>query len=207
MSDLEQRSPDWFVKRLGFCGCSRLGDVLATGKGGAPSATRKNYMHELLCERLTGVHNETFTSKEMQWGIDHEPDAKALYEAQKGIMLIDHGGMEHPTIKWWWGSPDALTGGDGGVEFKCPNTATHLASMMNGTINTGYIYQITGYVEIFGREWWDFASYDPRLPENLQLYVKRFYRDELPIDEVRDGVIKFLAELNELEAKVRAIGG
>lgn len=203
--DIEQRSPEWIQKRLGFCGCSRIGDVLAQGRSGAPSATRKNYLHELLCERLTGVHNETYTSKEMLWGVEKEPIARSLYEASRGIMVQETGGMEHPTIKWWWGSPDGLCGEDGGLEIKCPLTSTHLETVMYGKIKTDYIYQMSGYVEIFNRQWWDFCSFDPRLPENLQLYVKRFYRDDLPIDEVREGVIKFLDELNELEAKVRAL--
>lgn len=205
MSDIEQRSEAWFTKRLGFCGCSRLGDVLATGRNGAPSSTRKNYMHELLCERLTGIHNDTYTSKEMQWGVDHEPIARSLYEATRGVMVQEIGGMEHPDIKWWWGSPDGLCGEDGGLEIKCPLTATHLESVMYDKVKTDYLYQMAGYVEIFKRQWWDFCSFDPRLPENISLYVKRFTRDQLPTDEVRDGVIKFLDELNELEARVKAI--
>ena len=204
--DIEQRSPEWIVRRLGFCGCSRLGDVLATGRSGAPSATRKNYMHELLCERLTGIHNESYTSKEMLWGVDNEPIARSCYEATRGVMVQEKGGMEHPDIPWWWGSPDGLIAEDGGIEIKCPNTSTHLETVMYGKIKTDYIYQMAGYVEIFKRDWWDFVSFDPRLPENVSLYVKRFTRDELPIDEVKDGVTKFLDELNALEAKVKALG-
>lgn len=202
--DIEQRSDAWIQKRLGFCGCSRIGDVMATGRGGQPSATRRNYMHELLCERLTGVHNETYCSKEMQWGVEQEPIARSLYEAKTGQMVIETGGMEHPKIKWWYGSPDGLIGNDGGIEIKCKTTANHLETMMSGKIDTAHLYQITGYVEIFNLSWYDYVGFDPRLPENLQLYVKRFYRDDLPIDEVRDAVTKFIDELNELERKVRA---
>ena len=202
--DIEQRSGAWIQKRLGFCGCSRIGDVMATGRSGQPSATRRNYMHELLCERLTGVHNETYCSKEMQWGVEQEPIARSLYEAKTGQMVIETGGMEHPKIKWWYGSPDGLIGNDGGIEIKCKTTANHLETMMSGKIDTAHLYQITGYVEIFNLSWYDYVGFDPRLPENLQLYVKRFYRDDLPIDEVRDAVIKFIDELNELERKVRA---
>ena len=177
---------------------------MATGRNGQPSATRRNYMHELLCERLTGVHNETYCSKEMQWGVEQEPIARSLYEAKTGQMVIETGGMEHPKIKWWYGSPDGLIGNDGGIEIKCKTTANHLETMMSGKIDTAHLYQITGYVEIFNLSWYDYVGFDPRLPENLQLYVKRFYRDDLPIDEVRDAVTKFIDELNELERKVRS---
>ena len=186
-------------------GCSRIGDVMAQGKGGAPSATRRNYMGELLCERLTGKKADGFTTKEMEWGVTNEPIARSLYEAKMGVMVQETGGMEHPGIQWWWGSPDGIIEDDGGIEIKCLNTMNHLDVMMSGKIATHYLYQIAGYVEIFNRKWYDYVGFDPRLPENLQLYVKRFYRDELPIKEIKDGVIKFIADLDELETKVRSI--
>ena len=96
-------------------------------------------------------------------------------------------------------------GDDGGVEIKCKTTMNHLDTMMSGKIDTAHLYQITGYVEIFGAEWWDYVGYDPRLPENLCFFRKRFYRDELPTKEVKEAVVKFIDELNELERKVRAI--
>lgn len=205
MSDFDQRTDEWVSHRLGLCGCSRLGDVLATGRGGAPSSTRKNYMAELLCERLTGKHNPGFTSKEMEWGVSQEPVARSEYEARNGVMVQEIGGMMHPEINGWWGSPDGLCGDDGGIEIKCLNTMNHLDVMMSGNIDRRYFLQITGYVTIFNRQWWDYVGFDPRLPKNLQLYVKRFYRDDLPIDEVTDGVVKFLEELDALETKVRGL--
>lgn len=202
---MEQRSDEWLKAKCGCVGCSRIGDILASGRGGSPSATRKNYMAELLCERLTGKTQEHFTSPSMLWGIEKEPMARASYEAMYGVITEETGGQMHPDIYGWWGSPDGLVGDDGGIEIKCPNTATHLDTLLNGKINQDYIYQMAGYTEIFGREWWDFVSFDPRLPEHLATYVRRFRRDELPIAEVKEGVIKFLSELEELQKRLEGL--
>jgi hypothetical protein len=202
---MEQRTDEWKKARCGLVGCSRLSDVLASGRSGSPSATRKNYMAELLCEQLTGISAEHFTSSAMQWGIDTEPMARAAYEATRGEFIEEVGGKKHGEISGWWGSPDGLIGRDGGIEIKCPNTATHLDSLLYGKINSDYIYQMAGYVEIYERNWWDFVSYDPRLPEKYSMFVKRFTKKELPIHEVKDGVIKFIAELSEMKKKLEAL--
>jgi hypothetical protein len=205
-NELEQRSDEWVVKRLGFLGCSRLGDVLAEGRNGQPSSTRRNYMHELMCERLTGESTPHITTKEMQWGIDNEPRAKALYEVKHETFLTETGGKEHATIPWWWGSPDGIDGEAGGVEVKCLNTANHLEVLFSKKINTHYLYQITGYVIIFEREWYRYVGYDPRLPENVRYYEFMFYRRDLPIQRVTDGAVRFLDELNDLVDKVKTYG-
>ncbi len=202
---MDQRSEEWRLSRVGRVGCSRLGDVLAEGRNGAPSASRKNYMHELLCERLTGKYAEHWTSPEMQWGIDNEPLARSAYEIKTGLLVLEDGGREHPTIKGFGCSPDGLIGDEGGLEIKCPNTATHLETVLEGKVKRDYILQMAGGCLVYGRQWWDFASFDPRLPESLWLFVRRYPASELPLDEVREGVIKFLAELDALEARVRAL--
>ena len=191
--------------KVGHVGCSRIGAILATGKGGAPSSTRKNYMSELICERLTGKRSDHYTSKEMEWGTENEPLARAAYEAKKGVLVEEHGGQECPGIPDWWGSPDGLINTDGGIEIKCPNTATHIETLLTGKVSTDYIYQMAGYCYIFNRQWWDFVSFDPRLPDKLSIYIKRFKRDELPIDEVLKGVLQFVKELKELLEKLKEI--
>lgn len=205
MSDFEQGSEAWRQSRVGRVGCSRLGDVLAQGKDGGPSSTRKNYMVELLCERLTGRYEQGFHSKDMEIGIERENSARSEYEARFGVMVLRDGGREDDTIKGFGCSPDGLIGEDGGQEIKCPNRATHLATIMNGTIKRDYILQMAGGVIVYKRKWWDFVSFNPDFPENLSFYCKRFYREDLPIDEVTKGVIQFIAELDALENKVRGI--
>lgn len=200
---MDQRSVEWLEAKLGKVGCSRLGDVLAISARGEPLQARTDYMMELLCERLTGQFTEHFVSAAMQWGIDNEPDARTEYELHYGVLVEEDGGRAHAGIPDWWCSPDGLVGDDGGVEFKCPNTATHLDTMLNNSIKKQYVYQMAGSVIIYDRKWWDFVSYDPRLPAGLNFYCKRFRREDLPLMEVADGVIKFLDELHQLEEKIR----
>lgn len=206
MQELEQRSGEWLQAKLGKVGCSRLGDVLAVSKRtGEPLQARIDYMMELLCERLTGVNADHFKSAAMEWGVEYEPQARTEYEARNGVLVDEHGGQEHPTIAGWWCSPDGLVGDDGGIEIKCPNTATHLDTLINGTIKEQYIYQMAGAVLIYDRAWWDFVSYDPRLPDELGFYCRRFTRDELPLQAVKDGVIRFLDDLSQLENRVYGV--
>jgi hypothetical protein len=200
-----QRSEEWKQAKAGKVGCSRLGDVLARGKGGAPSATRKNYMAELVCERLIGKSAEHFTSRSMDHGTETEPMARAAYEARTGVLVEEHGGKSCEDIPDWWASPDGLIGEEGGLEIKCPNTSTHLETMLTGKISTDYLYQMAGNCYIFNREWWDFVSFDPRLPENLSMFVCRFYRKDLPIEEVKAGVIQFVEELKILLEKLKGM--
>lgn len=196
MSDI-QGSDEWFKHRIGKVGASRVGDVMAKGTG----ATRKAYMTELLVARLTGEYPESYTSPSIQWGIDNEPLARSAYEIKTGCMVQEVGFINHPTIKGFGASPDGLVGTDGGLEIKCPNTATHLDTVMTGKIKRDYILQMQTGMACTGREWWDFASFDPRLPGKLELWIWRIYRDDGLIAEIESAVKEFLSELEEMEAR------
>ncbi len=204
MSD-EQRTEQWIQDRLGCVTASRLSDVLAIVKSGY-SASRKNYMAELICERLTGVPYPHFTSKEMEWGIEQEPFARSAYEATTGVLVQEVGFIRHPDISDTGASPDGLVGDNGGLEIKCPTTATHIETMRSGKADSKYYPQMQWAMECCDRDWWDFASFDPRLPEGLQLFVVRVHRDEVFLKEARAEVVKFLAELEQAVDELRKIG-
>src|SRR3954470_22972301 len=97
MHDIIQGSPEWFALRLGKVTASRICDVVAKTKSG-PSASRANYMAELIAERLTGVPAEKFTNAAMQWGSDCEPQARLGYEFYHGETVVQIGFVSHPTI-------------------------------------------------------------------------------------------------------------
>ena len=198
---MEQRTDEWFSAKIGKVGASRLDAVCAKGQG----VTRKNYMMELLIARLTGVYPESYTSPEMQRGIELEPEARCAYEKLTGNVVMETGFILHPFIKDSGASPDGLIGVDGGLEIKCPNTATHLKYLMTHKIDTKYIYQMQWGMDCTEREWWDFVSYDNRLPDKLQIFIERFPRDEDIIKFLREEVEKFNNELNELQLKLEAL--
>ncbi len=97
-------------------------------------------------------------------------------------------------------SPDGLVCDDGLVELKCPNTATHIETLLSGTIPDKYIKQMQWQMACTGRKWCDFASFDPRLPARMQLFVQRVAMN--PSNEIETAVRAFLAEV---DAKVSAL--
>jgi len=202
--DLQQGTDEWLIAKLGKVSASRLADVMARTKSGY-GASRKNYMAELLVQRLTGEPTEHFVSKDMQWGIEHEDEARAAYEEYSGVFVRQVGFIAHPTIPMAGASPDGLVGEDGLVEIKCPNTATHVDTLTVGAPDTRYFKQMQCQMECTGRGWCDFVSYDPRMPHGLDLFVVRVNRDEAFLAEAREEVKRFLAELDEMEAKLRVI--
>lgn len=202
---MEQRSAEWFAARLGCVTASRVKDVMASGRGGAPSATRKNYMMELLCERLTGQSGGADLSRNaaVQRGVELEPFACMAYEADKGLMVVETGLVMHPTIAGFGASPDGLVGDDGVLEIKCPNTATHIATMQSERHDPQYEWQMLAQMACTGRAWADFVSYDDRLPEPLQYVCHRFERDFKRIREMESEIKVFLEELSDLEKEMR----
>lgn len=191
---MEQRTEDWFAARLGKVTASRVADVIAKTKTGY-SASRDNYMAQLVVERLTNTQAESFTDAAMQWGTDQEPFARAAYEVSQNIMVEETGLVDHPTIPLAGASPDGLIGEDGLVEIKCPNTATHIDTLLTQTVPGKYITQMQFQMACTGRQWCDFVSFDPRMPAKAQLFVKRVMRDEAFIKEIETEIKKFLAEV------------
>ena len=195
MNQLIQGSPDWFTARLGIVTASRVADIVARTKSGY-SASRANYMAQLLAERLTGNVAESFSNAAMQWGVDHEPAAKAAYEFFNDADIETLGFVAHPTITMAGASPDGAVGLDGLVEVKCPLTATHIETLLTGAIPGKYEIQMLWQMACTGRDWCDFVSYDPRMPESMCVFVKRLERDVGRIAALEMEVRTFIEELN-----------
>ena len=192
---MEQQTEEWFAARLGKVTASRVADVIAKTKSGY-STSRENYMAQLVCERLTNVKAESFTNSAMQWGTETEPLARSAYEARRDILVDEVGFVPHPFIKDAGASPDGLVGDVGMLEIKCPNTATHLETLLDQKVPSKYNTQMQWQMACTGRDWTDFVSFDPRLPPELQLFVKRVFRDGEYIAMLEEEVVGFLEELN-----------
>jgi putative phage-type endonuclease len=191
---MEQRTEEWFKARLGKVTASRVADVIAKTKSGY-SSSRDNYMAQLICERLTGQQGESYTNAAMQHGVDTEPLARSAYEALHGLLVEEVGFVQHPTIEMAGASPDGLVGLFGMLEVKCPNTATHIDTLINSTVPTKYITQMQWQMRCCDRQWCDFVSFDPRLPLDLQLFIKRVEFDAEYVAMLEKEVNQFLDEL------------
>ena len=200
---MEQRTDDWFAARLGKVTASRVADVIAKTKTGY-GAGRANYMADLVVERLTGQKASSFSNAAMEWGTEQEPNAKAAYAAKTGILVEEVGFIDHPTVAMSGASPDGFAE-EGLVEIKCPNTATHLEYIFDGKPPQKYITQMQWQMACAGKPWCDFASFDPRLPERLQLLVVRVPRDDDYIKMLEQEVTIFLQELDDKLNKLEKV--
>lgn len=204
--DIIQGSEEWFAIRCGKVTASRVADVIAKTKSG-PAASRKNYLAELVAERLTGEAAQGYSNAAMLWGTDMEPQARAAYAFYTDAEVEEIGFVVHPAIADSGASPDGLVGDSGMVEIKCPNTATHIETLRNESVPAKYVTQMMWQMACTGRQWCDFVSFDPRMPEDMQIFIKRVERDDMRISELESEITAFLKELDdtvdELNAKYR----
>ena len=199
---IEQGSPEWLAIRLGKVTASRITDVLAKGKSGE-ATTREDYRTELVVQRLTNEPGESFTNAAIEHGINTEPMARIAYEAHANVFVEQIAFVDHPTIEWFGCSPDGLVGETGLMQIKCPNSKTHIKYLLGGKPPAKYVPQMQCQMAVTGREWCDFISYDPRLPEDLQLFVVRLERDVSYIMAMEEEVDKFLKEVSGMYSKLK----
>lgn len=203
----KQGSAEWLQNRVGRVTASRVKDVMDFLKKGGPSAQRKNYMAEIIAETLTGIASEHYVSPYMQWGIETEREARAAYEIESGNIVDQTGLFVHDSMSRFAASPDGLVGTHGLFEAKCPQTTTHLAWLKDGGVPEDHLAQVWSQLACTGREWCDWVSFDPRLPEPLQLIIQRVHRDDAKIAEVEASVLAFLEEIvAEIEALREIVG-
>lgn len=201
---MEQGSPEWMALRTGKVTASRVADVIARTKTGW-GASRANYMAELIAERLTGQPAPSFSNAAMQWGTDKEPEARDYYAFITGATVEQIAFVHHPTLADSGASPDGLVGDDGLVEIKCPNTATHIDTLLGAVGASKYMTQMQWQMACTGRKWCDFVSYDPRMPESMQIFVTRIARDDDLIAVLEKDVAEFLAEIAEKVGSLNAL--
>lgn len=198
-----QGTEEWRQARCGSLGASSMHEAVARTKSGW-GATRANLMARLIAERLTDIPQDTYTNGAMAHGLETEPEARAAYSFMRDVDVVETGIVFHPRIRGTHASPDGLIGDDGLIEIKCPNTATHIETLISGCVPEKYVIQMQWQLACTGRQWCDFVSYDYRMPEDLQLFVLRFDRDSERIQELEELASGFIGEM---EAKIRKLRG
>lgn len=203
---MEQRSSEWFSARLGKVTASRVADIVSKTKSGY-STSRANYMAELIVERLTGKAADHFQTAAMAWGTNTEPMALSSYEEHTGGLVEEVGFVPHPSIAMSGASPDGLVKDDGLVEIKCPNTATHIETVLGQEAPAKYLPQMQWQMACTGRDFCDFVSFDPRLPDDMQLFIRTVRRDVEMIKNLEEEVSKFLVEMDAKIVQLRKLTG
>ena len=195
-----QGTPEWLAERAGKVTASMVSAVLAKPE----TAGFRDYQAQLVAEILTGKpQGSDYTNAAMQFGTEMEPLARSAYEAETGFSVDEVGFCQHPTIERAGASPDGLVGNSGLVEIKCPKVATHLAYLIAGVVPVGYKNQMMWQMACSGRDWCDFASFRPDLPEHLQLFVIRFKRDPARILELETAVVAFLDSVDKMLSQLK----
>ena len=196
--NIEQREKEWFQARCGSLGASQIADAISKSRDGKTyGATRKNLRAKLVVERLTGIQEDGFKSSAMQYGIDNESAARLAYEAATGEFVQEVGLFKHPSIIGTHASPDGLVSDDGCIEIKVPNSATHIETLKSNQVAHKYLLQMQWQMACADRQWCDFVSFDPRMPDHLMLYIQRVQRDNDMLAILESEVAAFLVEVDE----------
>ena len=200
----DQRTEDWYAARIGKATASRFRDATAYLRSGDPAQAQRDYRTELVVERLTQQPIQRYVTAAMTWGTEQEPAARTAYELRTGTSVEETGFIAHDTLLAGC-SPDGLVDWDGLIEIKCPfNSAVHIETLLNGMPDE-HRAQVQGQMWITGRQWCDFVSYDPRMPEPLQLHVQRIQRDPSFIADLEAKVTSFLQQVGTLVAALRRL--
>lgn len=213
-----QKTNEFFSARCGSFTASRAADGMrklqrASGKkkAGDWHGDHDEYVRELAREMITGIpawHRVTF---EMDYGVSWEGAARDAYAAQAGFRVEQTGVVIHPTMDYLRCSPDGLVGLDGGCELKVPLLATHMDNLINDEIPEQYLAQMYTCMLVCEREWWDFASFCPRdpddderlmLPDHLRLFTKRLYADQDKFREIEEAATATIEEAVALVKKL-----
>ena len=194
----EQGSPEWFSARSGIPTASEFHTVMAKGKGGGESLTRKTYLLKLAGEIITGEPMESFTNAHMERGKAMEDEARDLYSFMTDSDPLRVGFVTNGKAG---ASPDSLIGDRGGLEIKTKLPHLLIDLLLKGEMPPEHKAQVQGCMWITEREWWDFTAYWPKLP----LFTKRIIRDDTYIRTIADAVDQFNDELDATVARLRAM--
>lgn len=199
---IKQRTDAWLVQRLGHVTASRISDALDMLKNNNEGQKRINYRLELIAERLTGQQAEFFENNAMKHGVMYEPLARRAYEALTGNFVEEVGFIKHPTLEWSGASPDGLIGNDGLIEIKCPTSQTYIAWMLAQKVPEKHKDQMLWQLVCTGRKWCDFVSFDPRMPEELSIFVNRY---EPTIEEKESIELQAKVFLNSIDEMIEKL--
>lgn len=191
-----QRSDEWFAARLGIFTASDAPAMCDFTQAGKPGAKRKSLLTKLVCERFTGRSaDDPYTNGDMQRGIELESQARIAYELHTGVNVRTVGFLL--STLWPAGcSPDGMVGESGLVEVKCPRSPRHLTYLRESKVPVDYLPQLRHQLWITGAAWVDFASFDPLMPERLQLFVVRLTREAAKVPDYQTAALAFLEEVD-----------
>jgi len=200
--DAEQNSPAWFSARAGIPTASEFSTILAKGKGGGESITRRKYLYRLAGERLCGEPEETFQSPVLDRGHAMEPEAASWYEFTREVELQQVGFIKSTECGGMGYSPDRLIGDNGLLEIKTNKPSVLIDLLVKDEFPSEHLPQCQGGLFVSGRDYIDLVCFWPGMPK----LVKRAVPDRAYQATLRSEITRFNDELCALVEKIKAYG-
>lgn len=203
-NNIEQGTPEWYACRIGMPTASMFATVMASGRGGGDSKTRRKYMLQLAGERITGEPMETFSNGAMARGKIMEAEARYFYAFDRDVDPVQVGFVRNGVEGQYYGcSPDSLIGTDGLLEIKTAKPDVLIEIIERDDVPPEHKAQTQGQLWVCEREYLDFMAYWPKMPK----FIRRAHRDEAYIAKLASAVEDFNAELMEMVWKLRILKG
>lgn len=170
--NFEQKSEAWHEARCGRVTGTRFKALVS----GESTQTYKDLVTNIACEIITRRQEDTYTSPDMERGVELEPVARDLYSEIMGVNVQEIGFItpdeENPYSEWVGISPDGVIK-NSLLEIKCPKARTHLEYIEANKLPSEYRYQVQGQLFVTGFEYCDFMSYS----EGMKPFIIRVYPD------------------------------
>jgi len=201
--NVEQGSKEWFGLRLKYpLTASKAQAIGNAGKG------LETLIWEKLSEKYSSSEEEGYTNKDLERGIELEPQARSIYELETGNTVTEIGFVTDESISSVGGaSPDGLVNDDGLFETKAFTDKKHFQAIVEsrkGTsfrVESQYVWQMQMQMLFTGREWCDFVAYNPNYKQSLLIH--RVYRDEKMQNEIRKGLELGKTIINKIEDNLK----
>jgi hypothetical protein len=198
-NNIEQGTPDWHALRCGLVTASMFGTVMASGRGGGESKTRRMYMLKLAGELITGEQAEGYSNHHMERGKVMEDEARTFYSFMTDNEVEQVGFIRNGRKGC---SPDSLIGEPGMLEIKTKLPHLAIDCILSDAFPAEHKAQVQGQLWVAEREWCDLCVYWPKLPP----FIKRVSRDEPYIRKLSEAIDLFNEELDEVVSKIKAYG-
>ena len=154
---MQQRSDAWLKVRGGKITGSRFARAMTSRRD-----VYRKLVEQLVEERRLGRSLDgNYVSPAMQWGIDHEPQARRWYSTQRGHHVQEVAFVPHKDMEYVGVSPDGLVGRDGLIEIKCPQLRGYRQILDTRRVPSQYYWQIQGGLWVCERDWADYICFYP----------------------------------------------
>lgn len=196
--DIEQNTPEWYALRLEYP--LTASEAQAIGNQGAGLET---LVYEKMAQKYSSAEREQYTNKDLERGVELEPQARDIYELEQGVTVETVGFVTNDEISKVAGaSPDGMIGADGLIEIKCFEDIKHFKMTLveDFGIESKYLWQMQMQMLICDRKWCDFVAYNPNYKKSL--LVKRIYPDPVMQEKIKTGLAIGEKLINEITSKI-----